>query len=115
MSGFEECMGECDMCRYIVECVGMFFIVSVTGSLWNVSVYCGMCRCVFHMEVVGSLWNVSVCCGMCRYVFHRECDGWLVTCVGILWNVSVCFSQGGCRYIVECVGMFYIVSGSYSP
>ena len=77
------------MCRYIVECVGMFFIVSVMGGLWNVSVYCGMCRYVFHMEVVGSLWNVSVCCGMCRYVFHRECDGMPLECAGVLWDVSV--------------------------
>ena len=38
------------MCRYIVECVGMFSTGSVAGSLWNVSVYCGMCRYVLHCE-----------------------------------------------------------------
>ena len=66
------------MCRYIVECVGMFYIVSVTESLWNVQVYCGMCR--YIVECVGMFYIVSVA-------------GGLVECVGILWNVSVCFTS----------------------
>ena len=52
VSGLEECVVERGMCRYILECVGMLYIVSVTGSLWNA------------MECV---WNAAVACGMSLY------------------------------------------------
>ena len=99
----------CGMCLYalhrecdgkLVECVGMFYIVSVMGSSWNVSVHSGMCRyiaeCVgvcYIVSVTECLWTVLVYCGMCRYVLHRECGGELVECVGVLWDVSVCFTS----------------------
>ena len=57
------------MCRYIVECVGMFYIVSVTGSLWNVSVYSGMK--LYILEGVGIFFIAG---------------GKLVECVGVVWN-----------------------------
>ena len=66
------------MCRYMVECVGVFFIAGVAGSLWNVSVYCGICRYVFIVRV-------KAACGMCLYI---------VECVGMFYVGNA--NGGGC-------------------